>query len=278
EQLCDALNKMRFLGSLKGARVLVTGASTGIGEQMAYRYARFGAQIVITARREHILHRVAEKCVSLGAQKVLYIAADLAQPSDPDRVKRQALEGSLLPSFVFAGGLDYLVLNHIGASPFATWDGDVEHTRWLMQVNFLSYLQMTSRALPSLEESRGSIVVVSSLLGKMSSPFVGPYAATKFALSGFFGSLRHEMTMRGSNVTITMCFLGLIDTQSAMEKVKGYTNTKAHPASEAALHIIKAGATRQWDTFYPWHLYYMILTGNLHPFIWDFIIRSVYSN
>uniref|UniRef100_A0A8C9R834 Hydroxysteroid (11-beta) dehydrogenase 1-like a n=1 Tax=Scleropages formosus TaxID=113540 RepID=A0A8C9R834_SCLFO len=245
---CDALNKMRFLGSLKGARVLVTGASTGIGEQMAYRYARFGAQIVITARREHILHRVAEKCVSLGAQKVLYIAADL---------------GSLLPSFVFAGGLDYLVLNHIGASPFATWDGDVEHTRWLMQVNFLSYLQMTSRALPSLEESRGSIVVVSSLLGKMSSPFVGPYAATKFALSGFFGSLRHEMTMRGSNVTITMCFLGLIDTQSAMEKVKGYTNTKAHPASEAALHIIKAGATRQWDTFYPWHLYYMILTGNL---------------
>ncbi|XP_029110865.1 hydroxysteroid 11-beta-dehydrogenase 1-like protein [Scleropages formosus] len=189
-------------GSLKGARVLVTGASTGIGEQMAYRYARFGAQIVITARREHILHRV----------------------------------------------------------------------------NFLSYLQMTSRALPSLEESRGSIVVVSSLLGKMSSPFVGPYAATKFALSGFFGSLRHEMTMRGSNVTITMCFLGLIDTQSAMEKVKGYTNTKAHPASEAALHIIKAGATRQWDTFYPWHLYYMILTGNLHPFIWDFIIRSVYSN
>ncbi|KPP58580.1 hydroxysteroid 11-beta-dehydrogenase 1-like protein-like, partial [Scleropages formosus] len=209
-----------------GARVLVTGASTGIGEQMAYRYARFGAQIVITARREHILHRASSR--------------EVCEPGSAE------------------GGLDYLVLNHIGASPFAMWDGDVEHTRWLMQ------------------ESRGSIVVVSSLLGKMSSPFVGPYAATKFALSGFFGSLRHEMTMRGSNVTITMCFLGLIDTQSAMEKVKGYTNTKAHPASEAALHIIKAGATRQWDTFYPWHLYYMILTGNLHPFIWDFIIRSVY--
>ncbi|RXM92514.1 Hydroxysteroid 11-beta-dehydrogenase 1-like protein, partial [Acipenser ruthenus] len=72
--------------SLKGARVLVTGASTGIGEQMAYHYARFGAQVVITARRGAVLKQVAEKCLKLGAEKALYIAADMAEPTDPDRV------------------------------------------------------------------------------------------------------------------------------------------------------------------------------------------------
>lgn len=151
--------------SLRGARVLVTGASTGIGEQMAYHYASFGAQIVITARREKVLQQVsepekrknglkaqpgvlllsllqlhetvnaltlifasqvAEKCLSLGAQRALYIAADMGNESDPDKVIDFALEK--------LGGLDYVVLNHIGPSPFSMWEVDVEHTRWLMKV------------------------------------------------------------------------------------------------------------------------------------------------
>lgn len=142
---------------------MVTGASTGIGEQLAYHYARFGAQIVITARREKVLQQVglfwyynidilqlyfptlfyspslnfyclwsliikqvAEKCLSLGAQKALYISADMSSDSDPDKVVDFALEK--------LGGLDYLLLNHIGSSPFRMWQGDVEHTKWLMQV------------------------------------------------------------------------------------------------------------------------------------------------
>ncbi|XP_041098493.1 hydroxysteroid 11-beta-dehydrogenase 1-like protein isoform X2 [Polyodon spathula] len=111
--------------SLKGARVLVTGASTGIGEQMAYHYARFGAQIVLTARRGAVLEQVVKKCLKLGAEKALYIAADMAVPTDPDRVLKFAAKS--------LGGLDYLVLNHIGSSPFQMWNGDVDHARWLMQ-------------------------------------------------------------------------------------------------------------------------------------------------
>ena len=226
--------------SLRGARVLVTGASTGIGEQMAYHYASFGAQIVITARREKVLQQVSElekhinglkaqpgvlwlfvlqlrgtfnalilifasqvveKCLSLGAQRALYIAADMGNESDPDKVIDFALEK--------LGGLDYVVLNHIGPSPFSMWEGDVEHTRWLMKVvqhsdlglssthhttvmhwslslslppllcvcvcvcvcacfpkvNFFSYIQMAWRAMASLEQNKGSLVIVSSLLG-----------------------------------------------------------------------------------------------------------------
>lgn len=255
--------------SLRGARVLVTGASTGIGEQVAYHYARFGAQIVITARREKVLSQVAEKCLSLGAQKAQYIAADMASESDPEKVVDFALEK--------LGGLDYVVLNHIGPSPFHTWEGDVEHTRWLMQVNFFSYIQMAWRALPSLEQNKGSLVIVSSLLGKMSSPFVAPYSSTKAALNGFFGALGHELALKKSNVSVSICTLGLIDTDSAMEKVGGITNVPAYPAKDAAFSIVVTGATRQPELYYPWFTYIVTVTKDWLPSATNYIMRNSYK-
>ncbi|CAJ1060285.1 hydroxysteroid 11-beta-dehydrogenase 1-like protein [Xyrichtys novacula] len=273
--LCVAYLAVKWYGpsfdaeSLKGARVLVTGASTGIGEQMAYHYARFGAQIVITARREKVLQQVAEKCQSLGAQSAFYIAADMASVSDPDKVVDFALEK--------LGGLDYLVLNHIGPSPFSMWEGDVDHTRWLMQVNFFSYVQMAWKALASLEQSKGSLVIVSSLLGKMSSPFVAPYTSTKFALNGFFGALGHELAMKKSNVSISICTLGLIDTEAAMDKVKGVTKVPAYPATDAALNIIISGATRQTDLFYPWFTQVVTLSKDWFPSFTSYVIQNSYN-
>uniref|UniRef100_A0A1A8JYG2 Hydroxysteroid (11-beta) dehydrogenase 1-like n=2 Tax=Nothobranchius kuhntae TaxID=321403 RepID=A0A1A8JYG2_NOTKU len=255
--------------SLKGARVLVTGASTGIGEQMAYNYAQFGARIVITARRENVLQQVAEKCLRLGAQKALYIAADMASESDPDKVVDFALDK--------LGGLDYLVLNHIGSTPFSMWSGEVDHVRWLMKVNFFSYIQMAWRALPSLEQSKGSLVIVSSLLGKMPGPFTAPYASTKFALNGFFGSLSHELAMKKSNVSVSICTLGLIDTESAMEKVRGVVNVPAYPAAEAALNIIKAGATRQLELYYPWFTRIITICKDWFPSSSNFFIQNSYN-
>lgn len=70
--------------------------------------------------------QVAEKCLSLGAQKALYVAADMASDTEPDRVVDFAVEK--------LGGLDFVILNHIGPSPFTMWGGDVEHTKWLMKV------------------------------------------------------------------------------------------------------------------------------------------------
>ncbi|KAF5893746.1 hydroxysteroid 11-beta-dehydrogenase 1-like protein, partial [Clarias magur] len=201
----------RIKESLKGMKVLVTGASTGIGEQVAYHYARMGAQIVITARREHVLKEVVKKCLDLGAQKALYISANMAEMADAERVVEFAEEQ--------LNGLDYMVLNHVGATSFSMWDSDVEHIRWLMQVNFLSYVKMTVKALPALEKTNGSIMVVSSMAGKICTPLALPYIATKFAVNGLFGSLQHELVMKRSNVSLTICTLGFIDTESAVKKV-----------------------------------------------------------
>ncbi|XP_019286333.1 hydroxysteroid 11-beta-dehydrogenase 1-like protein isoform X2 [Panthera pardus] len=235
--------------SLQGARVLLTGASAGVGEELAYHYARLGSHLVLTAHTEALLQKVVGNCRKLGAPKVFYIAADMASPEVPERVVQFALDK--------LGGLDYLVLNHLGATPAGSRSRSVQATRWLMQVNFLSYVQLTSLALPSLTDSKGSLVVVSSLLAK-------------FALDGFFGSLRRELDVQDVNVAITMCVLGLRDRASPAEGVRGVTRAKAAPGPKAALAVIRGGATRAPGVFYPWRFHLLcLLRGWLpHPRAW----------
>ncbi|XP_030877192.1 hydroxysteroid 11-beta-dehydrogenase 1-like protein isoform X3 [Leptonychotes weddellii] len=138
------------------------------------------------------------------------------------------------------GGLDYLVLNHLGATPAGTRSRSVQATRWLLQVNFLSYVQLTSLALPILTDSKGSLVVVSSLLGHVPTSFSSPYSAAKFALDGFFGSLRRELDVQDVNVAITMCVLGLRDRASTAEGVRSSTSPLPRlpePPAVALLHL-----------------------------------------
>ncbi|XP_011745370.1 hydroxysteroid 11-beta-dehydrogenase 1-like protein isoform X5 [Macaca nemestrina] len=249
--------------SLQGARVLLTGASAGVGEELAYHYARLGSHLVLTARTEALLQKVVGNCRKLGAPKVFYIAADMASPEAPESVVQFALDK--------LGGLDYLVLNHIGGVPAGTRARTPQATRWLMQVNFLSYVQLTSRALPSLTDSKGSLVVVSSLLGACTWPRPcgtgsGELdAAAKFALDSFFGSLRRELDVQDVNVAITMCVLGLRDRASAAEAVRGVTRVKAAPGPKAALAVIRGGATRAAGVFYPWRFHLLCLLRRWLP-------------
>ncbi|XP_032250699.1 hydroxysteroid 11-beta-dehydrogenase 1-like protein isoform X2 [Halichoerus grypus] len=231
---------------LQGARVLLTGASAGIGEELAYLYARLGAHLVLTAHTEALLQKVVGNCRKLGAPKVFFIAADMASPEVPERVVRFALD------------------------KLGTRSRSVQATRWLLQVNFLSYVQLTSLALPSLTDSKGSLVVVSSLLGHVPTSFSSPYSAAKFALDGFFGSLRRELDVQDVNVAITMCVLGLRDRASTAEGVRGVTRAKAAPGPKAALAVIRGGATRAPGVFYPWRFHLLcLLRGWLpHPRAW----------
>ncbi|XP_041619662.1 hydroxysteroid 11-beta-dehydrogenase 1-like protein isoform X3 [Vulpes lagopus] len=78
--------------SLQGARVLLTGASAGVGEELAYHYARLGSHLVLTAHTEAFLQKVVGNCRKLGAPEVFYIAADMASPEVPGRVVQFALD------------------------------------------------------------------------------------------------------------------------------------------------------------------------------------------
>ncbi|KAI5223534.1 Hydroxysteroid 11-Beta-Dehydrogenase 1-Like Protein [Manis pentadactyla] len=252
--------------SLQGARVLLTGASAGVGEELAYHYARLGSHLVLTAHTEALLQKVVGNCRKLGAPKVFYIAADMASPEVPGRVVQFALDK--------LGGLDYLVLNHLGATPAGTRARSAQATRWLVQVNFLSYVQLTSLALPSLTDNKGSLVVVFSLLGPVPASFSSPYSAAKFALDGFFISLRRELDVQDVNVAVTVCVLGLRDRASAAEGVRGVTRAREAPGPKAALAVIRGGATRAPGVFYPRRLHLLCLLRGWLPHSRAWFIRQ----
>ncbi|NWX20402.1 DHI1 dehydrogenase, partial [Aegotheles bennettii] len=255
---------------LRGKRVIVTGASSGIGEQMAYHLARMEAHLLLTARTEAKLQKVVERCLELGAASARYVSGSMEDTTLPEVVVKEA-ENTW-------GGLDMLILNHIGSSYFNYFNGDVGHVRRLLETNFLSYVAMTVSALPMLKESEGSIVVVSSIAGKAGSPFIAPYSATKFALEGFFSSLRHEFIIDKVNVSITLCILGYIDTESAVRAVSHAIRDTPAPKGECALEIIKSGALRQRELHYPARVVTStLLLRAIAPDFLDSLIRSNYN-
>ncbi|NWX28866.1 DHI1 dehydrogenase, partial [Notiomystis cincta] len=253
---------------LRGKRVIVTGASTGIGEQMAYHLARMGSHILITARTEAKLQKVVERCLELGAASAHYISGSMDSPTLPAEVLRKA-ENTW-------GGLDMLILNHIGQSGFTYFNGDVEQVRKLMEINFVSYVALATAALPMLKESEGSIVVVSSIAGRIGGPFTAPYSATKFALDGFFSSLRQEFIIDKVNVSITLCILGYINTESAVRAVSHVISEAPAPKEECALEIVRAAALRHRELRYPSAVGTTLLLRSLAPELLDSAIRSSY--
>uniref|UniRef100_A0A8D0DI01 11-beta-hydroxysteroid dehydrogenase 1 n=1 Tax=Salvator merianae TaxID=96440 RepID=A0A8D0DI01_SALMN len=255
---------------LKGKHVIVTGASSGIGEQMAYHLAHMGSHILITARTESRLQKVVARCLEMGAASAMYINGSMEDMMFAQSVVKKALE--------LWGNLDMLILNHIGTSDFHYFDRDIAHVQKLLDINFLSYVAMTTAALPMLKNSGGSIVVVSSMAGKVGFPFVAPYSATKFALDGFFSSLRQEFVMRNTNISITLCILGLINTENAMKAVSEVYASSAAPKEECALEIIKGGALRQREVYYKYTPTKIpLLIRDWAPDLLDYFIRLKYN-
>lgn len=268
--------------SVKGKNVFLTGASTGIGEQVAYHYARLGANIVITARRENRLKEVIEKCRELGTveQTFDYVVADMLDLNSTESVLQTAVQK-------LGGKLDILVLNHIILLELGVWTGSKNNLSLVdkvLRVNFQSYVYLTSYALPHLKASKGSIVVVSSFAGKFGQPFVSIYSASKFALDGFFGSLRQEFKLQNCDISVTICYLGLIGTENAVRELKNFGQTfllsviSAATPSDTAFAIVKGGAQRVRQIYYPFlQVYPLVLLRDWFPNTCDFLNRFVYA-
>ena len=171
---------------LKDSRVLVTGASTGIGRVTAALLARRGARVWAAARDEQRL-----KTLAAEHPEIVPVRADVADDAD-----RAALVEQCEP-------VDALV-NNAGLG----WKGLVEDmppakVRELFDVNVLALIDLTQRVLPGmLERRRGHIVNVGSIAGYVSAPGETVYCATKFAVQGFTDGLRREVVRRGVAVTL----------------------------------------------------------------------------
>jgi NAD(P)-dependent dehydrogenase (short-subunit alcohol dehydrogenase family) len=179
----------------KDKTVVVTGASSGIGEALVREFAARGANVVAAARStDKLVSLVAELAGGAVPKEVLAVTADVAKESDCQRLIEAAVERF--------GGIDVLVCN-AGLSMRAVLD-DVETDvlRRLMEVNFWGTVYCVKHALPWLQASRGSITGVSSVAGLHGLPGRTGYSASKYAMTGFLETVRIENLRRGLHVMI----------------------------------------------------------------------------
>jgi len=174
--------------------LVITGASTGIGEALARAYAARGDQVVLAARDREALERVAGACERAGGQ-ALAVPTDVTDPEQCRALVDRAVERF--------GGIDVLV-NNAGISMWARFDEvtDLSLFERIMRVNYLGAVYLTHYALPHVERARGLLVAVSSLTGKTGVPTRTGYAASKHAMQGFFDSLRVELLGTGVDVLV----------------------------------------------------------------------------
>nr|VFJ53677.1 MAG: Short-chain dehydrogenase [Candidatus Kentron sp. DK] len=201
---------------LKGKTVWITGASSGIGEALALRMAAIGARVILSARREGELERVAARCRDAGAraEDIRILPLDLGDgPSLPAKARE---------AWGLFGGIHILV-NNGGVSQRATaLETGREVDRTLMEVNYFGTVALTKAILPAMiGQGDGRIVVTSSVLGKYGIRTRSGYAAAKHALHGFFDSLRCEMAAAGSPIGITLICPGQIQTNISMAALRG---------------------------------------------------------
>jgi NAD(P)-dependent dehydrogenase (short-subunit alcohol dehydrogenase family) len=177
-----------------GNVVVVTGASRGIGREVALKLAARGARLALAGRDEALLHEAAAECAARGGE-ALVVATDVGEEASC-----RALVERTVAHF---GRLDTLV-NNAGVGMWARVSdlADASVFERLMRVNYLGAVHCTFHALPHLVSARGRIVVVSSLAGRTGVPTRSGYAASKHALHGFFDSLRVELAGSGTTVTI----------------------------------------------------------------------------
>lgn len=188
---------------MKGRRVVVTGASSGIGAGLAEEFARRGAVVGICARRPDKLAGVLERCRAHSPESLMWVT-DLSEPGAPE-----ALASAVLSDL---GGVDVLV-NNAGMPKrrhVTRLDGDAVEA--VMNVNFLAPVRLTLALLPSLMSSRaGRVVNVSSVAATLSSPNESAYDASKAALSVFSEAMAIDLWHRG--VKVMVVYPGLVDTE-----------------------------------------------------------------
>ena len=178
--------------TLRGAAVLLTGASGGIGRDAAARLGAAGARVALHGRNEAALRATAE-AVLRGGGEAHVIVGDLRRPDDAARAVADARARF--------GRLDALV-NNAGLGHFKRIDeaSEAEITEQV-ELNLLGSIWTTRAAIPALLESKGAVVTVASFAGRVGIPYYTAYAASKFGLIGFMEALRREFEPLGLRVT-----------------------------------------------------------------------------
>ncbi len=208
---------------LRNKVVWLTGASSGIGEAMAYAFADEGAKIILSSRRATELERVKQNCPESAQENIRILTLDLADAS--------SLEAKCKEAESFFGQIDVLVNNGGISQRDKVINTKIEVDRELMEINYFGSIALTKNVLPGMvERKQGHHVVITSATGIISTPLRSSYAASKHALHGFYDSLRSEH--HEDNIKVTIICPGYVKTNISINARMG-TGEKQNSMDDA---------------------------------------------
>lgn len=249
--------------SLNGLRVLITGASQGIGRSMALQAAQRGAKVLATARNVDLLRELAAD----SAGVVQTLKADVTTHDD-----RQAMIDAMRRLF---GGMDILVNNAgIGATGHFG-EATEERLRSIFEVNFFGLAELTRLSLPLLREGKTpALVNISSIVGRRGFPGRSEYSASKFAVQGLSESIRGELAPYGIDVilinpglTQTNFSQNMLERKSRLQ-VDHMRGMSAETAARLALNVIERGKV---EATFTWQGKLFVFAGKHFPRLVDYI-------
>jgi short-subunit dehydrogenase len=240
--------------------VLITGASSGIGEALAEEFAEQGAQLVLAARRKERLEALATRLEKVGTRSRV-VECDVTRDGDLERAVQAAVEAF--------GSLDIVVANAGFGVAGDFGELSLDDYRRQFETNVFGVLRTAFAALPELRKSRGSLVLLGSVAGHVSLPGSTPYSMSKFAVRAFSEGLHAELAAEGVSVTLispgfVRSEIRRVDNQGRLRE--GADQLEEHtfrslvmPADRAAREIVSAVAAGRREA---------IITGHGKAAVW----------
>jgi short-subunit dehydrogenase len=255
--------------SITGSRILITGASQGIGKALAELAAARGAKVLVCARKVELLEELAKEIRAKGGV-IEIVQADVTSPED-----RQKMVDAAQKAF---GGLDILVNNAgIGATGHFA-DCSADRLRQIMEVNFFGLTETTRAFLPMLKQGvKPAIVNISSIAGKRGIPARSEYSASKFAVQGFSEAIRAELAKDGVDVLVVCPGLTQTNFSHNMIEQKALVqldHMRGMTPEEVAAQTIKAIEKGYNETCLTLKGKLMVLVSRFFPWIADIVVRK----
>lgn len=229
--------------------VVITGASSGIGWELAQKLSKFRPKLVIAARSEGKLNELKDICIKQGAKEVLTVVTDVSKRADCKNLVDKAVEKF--------NAIDVLFLNAGVSQAAKVKDSTPEVLDQIMKTNYSGAVDTAFYALPALRKSKGHIVVTSSVVQRLVMAGTSAYCASKAAVSAFFDCLRIEESRAGVKVTV-LC-PGFVPTGVVENSLTGngekFGKTKSlpfrmelGPAVQLAIDAVASNKLEVWYT------------------------------
>lgn len=263
----------RVFDNLVGKTVLITGASSGLGKEIAYEASKKGARVILCARSSDKLAACLARCEEYSQQRGAYYSLDISDYNSVESVSKQ-----IIADFE---QIDVLV-NCAGFGLFESFlETNFKETEKMFSVNVLGLMYLTQKiALEMANHQSGHIINIASQAGKMATPKSSIYAATKFAVIGFSNSLRLEIRPLGISVTtvnpgpIKTPFFDLADPSG--NYLESVANFSLEP-NQLAIKIVDSMGSYRREINAPFIMEFASKCYQLFPNVGDFLAGSIFN-